>query len=408
MSSINATKKYRIVLFQDGLQDKTGFDQTRRLMKETNSAFLNYSPRIDMSDYNPDDGCFYGNINEEYAKSEQAENAFKASIAKLVQCAKEHPNVTILVGTTLNHGFKSSYYLDSIKNQRIKLIRIIDEIKQYPEIELDLVGHSQGGLVNLETAIEKNKSIAKVISISTPYAPVYLGERLIFLDFFCSLGGKSAYEIFCGDRAECDAYRSCVEILCSSSYYNDLKNKWNNLIVKPKLTVITGTSGHLYKRVPGVSVGGSYVPDTITKEPFDGLVKFAEQSNIENANFIHLVNKKIQCYEDKTYAQNVCFYQSGIFLSCKRICALDSISLSSTLFDALVSLIDNAINGHDIEKLVNYDVAKAIFAGIRREPGNMPAGYESYYNIYADDYSHNYIRYNSETIGYLMSLLVKN
>ena len=408
MSSISATKKYRIVLFQDGLGDQGGFDDTRELMKESNSVFLKYSPRIDMSCYNSIDGYFYSNKSRAYERSEQAEDIFKADIKKLVQCAKEHANSTILVSTYLCHGFMSDHDLDSIENQRIKLIRIIDEIKQYPEIELDLVGHSQGGLVNLEAAIERNKKIAKVISISTPYAPVYLGKKLIFLNFFCNLGGRSAYEIFYKNEESRNAYAERVETLCSSNYYSDLKKRWDSITVKPKLTVITGTSGLLYKYIPGVSAGETYVPDTITKEPFDCLVKFSEQVNIENADFIHLVSHSISCYEEKAYAQNICYYQSGLFFTCKRKCALDSISFSGTVFDTLMDLIENAIDKNDIEDLENYDAAKSIFAGIERKPENMVKGYENYYNICASDYSHKYIRYAPETIGYLMSLLIKD
>ena len=399
MSSISATKKYRIVLFQDGLGDQGGFDDTRELMKESNSVFLKYSPRIDMSDYNPDDCHFYGNVDGIYTRSEEAENSFKNNISKLVQCAKEHPNCTILVSTYLCHGFSSIHNLDSIKNQRIKLIRIIDEIKKSSEIELDLIGHSQGGLVNLEAAIERNKNISKVVSISTPYAPVYLGKKLIFLNFVCSIKRQSAYEIFCENRELCDIYGQRVETLCSSEYYSDLKKKWNALLIRPSLTVITGTSGHLYK----------CVYDTYTKEPFDGLVRFSEQTAIENANFIHLASRDVPCYTDKSYAKSICFYLKGIHQTCTKQCTLGAINFTEAAIDTLFDLIDDAIDNGDIDNFENYDVVKAVIAGLNNYDINgIPSNYRRYYKIYADAYNHKNIRYNSETIGYLMALLVKN
>ena len=310
-----------------------------------------------------------------------------------------------MVGTYLNRGFKSNHNLDSIESQKNKLIFIIDEIKKYSSVELSLVGHSQGGLVNLEATIERSFSIKRVISISTPYAPVYLGEKLIFLDFFFQIGGESAYNLFCNDSKNIPAYKASVEKLCSSSYYSDLKNRWNNLSIKPPLTVITGTAGHLSIYIPGISNPNYYNPDTLNKYPFDCLVRFYEQTNIQNARFIHLVDKNIPCYEEKGFAKATCYYQHGIYMSCKKTCNLSSISFTGTVIDALFDLISNAINGRNIHDFANYKVAVAIYAGLYRRPQNVPAGYMDYYNIFSNDYNHNYIRYNHETISHLLALL---
>lgn len=276
MSSVTSNKKYKITLFQVGLSDSvSSFDKTKKLLCEASSNFIRYDSTIDMRHFNPSNNCFYGKMNGYYDKSTEATNNFKILISNIVACAKENEGKTIMVSTYLNRGFMTNHNLDSIENQKIKLIYIIDELKKYPNVELNLVGHSQGGLVNLEAAIERNTKINKVVSISTPYSPVYLGEKLIFLDFFFKLGGKTAYELFCDKTENIPAYKSSVEVLCLESYYNNLKSCWNNLSIRPKLSVITGTAGHIYSVIPGVTAGPMYSPGVVSKSSFDGLVKFS-------------------------------------------------------------------------------------------------------------------------------------
>lgn len=406
MSSIISTNKYKITLFQVGLADaSSAFDDTMKLMCKASSKFIKYGSCIDMSIFDPELKSFYRKSNGYYDKSTEAINKFKLLIANIVSYAKELNGKTILVGTNLNRGFNTNHNFDSIENQKIKLIYIIDEFKKYPNVELNLVGHSQGGLVNLEAAIERNTQINKLVSISTPYAPVYLGEKLIFLDFFFKLGGHTAYELFYNDEKKVAAYKASVETLCSEQYFNNLKNKWNNLTIRPQLIVITGTSGQLYDYNAGMIAGQAYLPPTIFKYSFDGLVKFSEQANIEHANFIHLADPNLPCFNEKAFAQENCYWQSGSDFSCKRQCTLDSINFKSTVIKTLFNLIDNAINNKGIDKLDNYKVAVAIQAGLDRKIDQVPEGYEEYYNIYASDYSHKHIRTNSKTIAYLIALL---
>ena len=408
MSSIITNKKYKIVLFQGGFADSgSGFDKTLSMMKNANSNFLVYFSKIDMSNFNTSNKCFYNNQSGYYTRSTQAMNDFKTLIANIVTFARNNENKTILVSTYLNAGFSSKHNFDSIENQKTKLVFIIDEIKKYSGIELSLVGHSQGGLVNLEASIARNYSIGKVISISTPYSPVYLGEKLIFIDFFLNIGGKSVYEAFVKKHSDyIPIYKSCVEKLCSSSYYSDLRNRWNNLNTRPKLTVITGTAGHLFRIIPGINYGDNYVPETLMTDPFDGLVKFSEQSNIQNANFIHLVDSSVPCYSNKTYAQSTCKVQSGLYISCTKKCPLKSLNLAGTIIDVLFNLIENAINGYNIGDLDNTNVMKAIKAARTGASINtVPSGYEDYYYVYSSMYGHEFIRYNSETIGHLLALL---
>lgn len=206
-----------------------------KLLSSSSTNFIKYNTVIDMSWFNTKENCFYGKNDCYYTKSDKAQLNFQTLIANIVTFAKQNEGKTIMVSTNLNRGFKTNYNLDSIHNQKIKLIYIIDEIKKYPNIELNLVGHSQGGLINLEAAIDRNTKINKIISISTPYSPVYLGEKLIFLDFFFKLGGQSAYLLFLDTPEEVEAYKTSVKTLCSSEYFSNLKSRWNDLSLDQNL-----------------------------------------------------------------------------------------------------------------------------------------------------------------------------
>lgn len=406
MSSIVSFKKYKIVLFQGGLADDgSGLDKTMTLLTNASSNFLRFPKKIDMSNFNPSQNSFYENTTGYYVKSIKALSDFKTLIANIVSFAMDNEGKTILVGTYLNKGYKTNHNLDSIENQKIKLVYIVDEIKNYPNIELSLVGHSQGGLVNLETAIVRSGKIKRLVSISTPYDPVYLGEKLIFIDFFFKIGKQTAYTYFVEDPKNVPAYKKCVEQLFSNSYFADLKKRWDNLISRPLLFVITGTAGHIYKIIPGMHTIYNYVPDTIIKESFDGLVKLSEQTSINHAKFIHLVENDVPCFSDKSFAKAVCYYQDGYSMTCTKSCTLCSLNIGGAIIDVFFNLIDKAIKGEKIQEFAEYKVSKAIFSGLEKKRANVPDGYMNYYLIYANEYNHNFLRYNLETIGHLLALL---
>ncbi len=63
MSSIINNCKYKIVLFQGGLQDNgDGFKKTLELLEKSSSDGLKYKTKIDMSDFNTKLNCFLANL----------------------------------------------------------------------------------------------------------------------------------------------------------------------------------------------------------------------------------------------------------------------------------------------------------------------------------------------------------
>lgn len=401
MSSLtSAITTYRIALFQGGLADNgNGFDETISKLDLRSLNVVASGEKLNMTHFNPANQAFYRTVNGTYSKSSAATDNFNQQIVKIVDLAKENVGKTILVGTFLNHGFNTSHNLDTIENQKTKLCYIIDAFKKYNNVELILVGHSQGGLVNLEAAISRNTKISKLISLSTPYAPVHLAKTLLFLEFVFNLGGKTVYNTFVNKAENIPAYDACVETLSSSDYFEGLKNRWNALSVRPQLTVITGTAGHLFNVIPATSTSAAF----IYKEPFDGIVKISEQKAISHATFIDLVNNTVPCYAQKTYADSICSTQQGLFRSCDYSCTLKSLSISGTIFDALMSYVKNALHGN--KELTSLPVADAVLAGLKRDKTDLPDNYDDYYAVYSNAYNHNFIRYNWDALGHLLVLL---
>ncbi|MEG0994998.1 MAG: alpha/beta hydrolase [Bacilli bacterium] len=277
MSSI-LSKKYKVALFVSGLgSNEYFFDETIRKMKtEQPNLVIEYSGVIDMSDYNPNENQFYGLSNNSLMPSSKALTSFCSKIANIVSSAKENGNKVILVRTKLGTKIKginekkivySSY--DSIDNQALKLKKIINEICRInPETEIYLIGHSQGGLVNLKTSTLVPEKIKNLISISTPYSPVTLAYLLREIEFVANIFDKSL--IMKVEPNDYIDYEERIKTLSDLKYINNLKNEWNNLIIRPKLNVIAGISSHLMTSEYFIIF---CIPFELNyRYPFDGLV----------------------------------------------------------------------------------------------------------------------------------------
>lgn len=143
---------------------------------------------------------------------------------------------------------------------------------------------------------------------------------------------------------------------------------------------------------------------TIFKYPFDGLVTFKEQSAIDNAQFIHLADKTLPCYQDKQYANDSCYVQTGFIITCKRVCPLSSINFGNTVAKLLFELIDRAIMHNDVDAFKEYKVVKAIESGIYERAYSESECME-YYKIYSNSYNHSFIRKNTDLIAHLLAIL---
>lgn len=413
MSSIKNlnVKKYTIALFQGGLGDHgEGFDQTMTILKNKSSSIIKINEAIQMNNFDVEKQQFYNYDKDGYLKkSTSSLTNFANTIASIAEKAKENENKVVLVKTSLDQnivGFdsikKSNKYLgfDSIENQSKKLIYIINAFKNLDaNIRIILVGHSQGGLVNLETACTIPNQIYRLISIATPYSAVGLAQDLCFIAALVNIVNVNLYEIM-NTEEDAKRYEDRVNILADNNYYNDLKNRWNNLSNRPGLVVIAGVSGKL-RFVSGAGSPGK----VISYRPFDGLVAIDEQLNIENCMKYTLTNKDIACYDKGDYKKHVCTMKSIFDFGCNGPCSLSMF----ILFDALVNVGLSAIwkyvtKDPSLKEIDSYPIIKEIFNGVSRS-GNEDPSLKNYYDVYANDYSHMYIRYCEETISILYNWL---
>lgn len=418
MSSITITNKKTIVLFQGGLGDTGGgFSETIERLIRKSSKMIKSNVFLDMKAFNVTQKAFFGLDSSGYLVKQNAlAMEFNERVASIVAMANANPNKSILVRTSLSESIDSISsdqinYLgfDSVMDQATKLVYIIDTIKKIDNtIKIILVGHSQGGLVDLEVATRIPYKVEKMVSISTPYSPVYLAKKLMHINFLASIFKKDVYSMLESNSKLARKYRDRVEDLGTSDLYDDIKQRWKNLSRRPSLIVVAGVSGHLSTYIPGVSTLESYTPDTISKYPFDGLVTISEQTSIDYANIMGLSDPNLECYDSKDYLKSPCYFQQGFYFSCKRACCLTSFNLTSTLLSlgisAVKKLIDSWVDGTKFDfNLEEFDIVNDIFNGVNGNPISNPDN-QKYYNVYRSDYSHQNLRYCDETIGNLIAI----
>lgn len=418
MSSITITSKKTIVLFQGGLGDTGGgFQETINRLSNRSSKMIDSNVLIDMKSFKVERNEFYGLDTSGYlTKQSSLSMEFNQKIADIITLANNNTNKSILVRTSLSESIgyiskgKIDYLgFDSIKNQAKKLVYIINAIKNADSsVRIILVGHSQGGLVNLDAATQVPYKIEKMVSISTPYSPVYMAKKLMHINFLASLIKMDVYSMIESDSRMAKRYQTSVEDLGNSEFFDDVKKRWNNLSNRPSLFVVAGVSGHLSTYTPGFSdpLSGFYNPDTIAKYSFDGLVSASEQTAIDYASIVGLSDPNLGCYNNKEFLKSPCYFQQGFYMSCKRGCSLSSFNLNNTLLllgiDALKKTIDGWIKDTKYDfRLNDFDIIQDIYNGVSGDPISNTKN-QNYYNVYKSDYSHQNLRYCDETIGFLI------
>lgn len=398
MSSVShSTNTAKIALFQAGLSQNESFfvDTINMLVNSSNKMkkFVgsgNIPSYIDMSRYNPSDNQFHNsgagpNLIDQNQK-------FLDTIEAIVNMAVTNPLKVILVRTNLTRKYDDYYnQADSILNQKSKLLKIISEISKTSNIDIFLVGHSQGGLVNLEAATECPNSIKKLISISTPYSPVYLANTMLLVEHISGIVGESIFQLFATVNHK-DDYRDSIQILGSNNYFNSLKQRWNGLTDRPQLHVITGISGLL------MIYSGLFCQYF----PFDGLVRLSEQRSISNASFYDLKSSNLPCANSNGYLVNPCntLTNDGNTCTKKSNCNLTSLNIGATL----LSMLADYNESNDTEN-PHINAIDACLAGLEDDQSSCPSGYENYYNIFNSIYSHGRIVISQETIAILLVLL---
>jgi len=411
MSSLNIVKtRYKIALFVAGLSYDGNFfsKQINKLIENDGSNLIKYDEMIDMSNYSVTQSNFIGASKGSFTSNTKAISKFSTTVAQIINLSKNNSNKTILIKTKLDkRPYKADgntiiyKNYDSIENQSIKLKVIIENIKSIDSsIEIILIGHSQGGLVNLNTSIKIPNKISKIISISTPYSPVTTAYLLRGVNYVATMFNKNTYMMF--DKKDYDEYENRVKELSDSTFYTNLKNKRNDLTNRPSLHVIVGISAHfmtseyLYFLVP-FEVNHRY--------PFDGLVMGREQVDIENCELYVLHNKGVECYEKSDNFTHSCCTQFGLINDHICKCDLPCFDFSSAIFKSALSLLEEQITNGKID-LNQIPIVKSICQAASEEECSDET-YRQYYDIIAGNFSHKNIILQNETIGIILGVLKK-
>ena len=396
--------KAKIVLFCGGLGfDGTFFEKCINNMVKATSLVKSYHGIIDMKCYDSDYNDFCGISANSIMPTSEPLIEFNKTIAEIVDLAKNNIGKSILVMTKLDSfikGIKEGELefkgYDSIDNQTNKLVKIIESIKNIDEeIEIILVGHSQGGLVNLKAATIIPNKIRDLISISTPYSTVYTAYLLEVLRILLSTK-NDLYELL--DEENPEEYKKRVGELADNSFFKKLKGAWNLLKHRPHLSVIIGVSAYLKDDISSV------LPFLDLLVPFDGLVCAYEQANIEHADRYILHNENSEFYHPKENDINSISLINSFFFNKKNI-KLPIIYHRNDLFRELLKALWDMIKGNSIDFKKN-PISKAIEEA-KEDKACSNLDYKHYYDMIANNYSHKNIVNQKETIGIILSIIAK-
>ncbi len=126
-----------------------------------------------------------------------------------------------------------------------ELNSMIVRIKQITNLPIILLGHSKGGLVNMQYAVTYPGSVTKLISCGTPYNMSVMGFMQSVLDDITSIASNlikdPAISLALSIASNLLDQFVSDEDLGSFAFYNQLKSKWNALSNKPVLTTIAAS-----------------------------------------------------------------------------------------------------------------------------------------------------------------------
>lgn len=392
MSSNTNIGKYNIVLLQCGLGEsfKTMEKLSNLLYELNNKLFIEFNyngyKTIDMSNYSAVNLDFVtdlrANKNSNVIKGRK--DFIDKSIFNLVLTSIKNENKFILVPTELSFtqkediGGQETVKYANIDAQSIRLKYIIDKIYEYEnDINVFLIGHSQGGLVNLQVSNDDSYGIIKkVISISTPYSKVELIDANKMGLCIDALMGIFLHNDKTNNDYSKENLRDCIYTLLLKYKYETLKEERNKLTNKASIINIIGGSGLALKKINS----------TYSCNVFDGLVSIYEQNNID-AKHTYLFIDDVPCktLNKYLYLHKECSKKNDIVDNCVcGKCPLDKLIYN----DCLDELLSSSSNLYEEISLASYN--KDYYSTVEERNELL--------NIYKHNYSHGFLRYNNEVL----------
>lgn len=379
----NVARKGAIVLFQHGIfGNQDSMTATIKKIEEVKGAKNSAYPDgfINMTGFvqkGYKKGLFFDTLEQQ--------NVFLNTMKGIKEYADTNPYINVLVRTNLSG--KDTY--DSIYLQSEKLEFIIKYINEnFEGRKIILVGHSQGGLVNMEASLRCPNMVSKMISFNTPYAVNSIGDDLYPLArLIMSFAGGFKYEL---NDTEMDLSDERVDAalrnLKSFDYFDDLKKRWDEFQNKPPLYKIVGLSGILKGQTFRCN------------RTFDGLVTVDEMLNISATDTKFIKEYKTDC-PDPWYEFLFEVDYTNVCTSCSKGCDFPKLNF----LDELVEIFKKWINHNFNLNTDELEIMKAIQAGLKHE--DYTGSKTDIYKVYKNECNHLNILTNYRAIYYLSGIL---
>lgn len=253
-----------------------------------------------------------------------------------------------------------------------------------------LIGHSQGGLVNLLATTYLDGIIDQVISISTPYRDVQSIKETLVL---AKLSKKSIaiLEHFASFTFGKVSHTTLEELLQGVFIFGDnkltnlIKDRFKEMENRPRLDVICG--------VAGIFNGSVFN----WRRAYDGLVTVSEQQDIDYDERHIFSEVPLPCLEDNRTLINA----STRCLNCSE-CKLPEFNFRYILKD-----LRNKVSVDDL----TFDIIDSGFQAIKHLPipkeKEDSATYKIFYKTFDTLYNHQNILFQPEVADKIVEILVK-
>lgn len=390
MNYYYSNKKRKLVIYQHGLGDN------EERLAPTVSNVIRYGFKHDIEYPKHIKGATLDEaINEDVIISDITDQ-----LNDLVAFCNENADLNVHVRTYLGGS-------TSIEDQKNQLINIITYLKSRIEKDRDiiLIGHSQGGLVNLEAATEIPGLISDMISINTPYSPnsyviklsliLYIIKTILKNDSIAQNANNVIDNLFGsndGNKSKDfikkilydEYFEQKYGTLGKESYFDDLKSRWNALSTRPNLYTVASASAVDCQKLL------FFIPLKILT---DGLVDLSEQTDISHSSTFYLLDSTLPCRN--VFEKNTIDSNNFLCYTCNEECPLSKINTNKLINDLILDVL-NGIRSKFSGEPVSEDVISksndflATLAAIisKQELTVTDADCVEIYNTFASPYSH--------------------
>lgn len=369
-----------IIIFTHGYVDsEKAFEKMTSFLVENYPSMIEY-PFINLDNLHMPAG---DSIKMSFA-DELSEIQFHKTVKKFAKFALKYSKKSILLRLRLC----GKDYAASVEEQALRLVYLIRHLYILsPDRPLVLVGHSQGGLVNLLASSYLDAMVDQVISINTPYRNVQAISEFFAL-YKRSDRASDALRKFLSNSVpnlteESEEKLTAAGIrFTNNKMSNEIKERFSNLTYPPRLDVICSISGIF---------NGSVFN---WRRAYDGFITVYEMQDVDYDERHILSEKTLPCIKEERTVFNV----YSRCLTCHD-CELVEFNFRS--------LIHDLRNKIPIPHLIN-SVLDGSFDAINNRGHNNELNIETYdifYETYSGGYDHFHISENPLTAKKIIEIL---